>query len=51
MLLTHTKPYCPAARPVVAPAASIAATLAAMQILHAGSLAAAFAAIRAEQRK
>lgn len=51
MLITHTKPHSQAARPAVEPPHSLGATLAAMQILHAGSLAAAFAAIRAEQRK
>lgn len=46
MLLTHTKPHSQAARPVVAPAASIGATVAALAILRAGSLAAVFAAER-----
>lgn len=43
MLLTHTKPHSQAPRPVVTPVPSIGATLAALQILQAGSLAAALA--------
>lgn len=50
MLLTHTKPHCAAVRPVVAPIPSLGDTLAALEILYHGSLAAALAAAPKSKR-
>lgn len=50
MLLTHTSPHCAAVRPVVAPASSIGSTLAAMQFLYHGSIAATLAAAPKSKR-